>query len=724
VTGRPGPRPSTRPPGPGPWLRAAAPGAILVAVFTAAALGQGSPSPNAVPPPRYASIPVPEAAQDSTLAALRVWETASRAAFDFTTATPGDRAQGPDPFRVAAIPGENRFVVLLRGAAQLLVLDPDLGVVQRIPTPSSPTGLAVWGDHVFVGGELASVIATYRIQPGGPLAADFVYTVRSFRGIRDVTVGPTGVLYAIDNVTNRLVALSLRRTGNGWVADRERAIVTGRGPIRVCATAGAVAVDALLDHRILLYPLDAQGFPDPTLAVSIENDGPFWGFDMRETGDTLLVAAGGVENHPLDRTGGFFGYVDSFLYTFRADLRRGAGRRPTIEAPVPLAALNVSAWGTLTPKCVRIESATDGLDVSAAGYGGWTDLVVAWGANLTAEPTVTAVPAPPGITDTADLPDGRRVAVSPLLDALFVVRGSDGTPTDPAPAVDLAREPRDPEQVLGELLFFTGLMAPAGTSEGAHSRFTCETCHFEGYGDGRVHYTGRGDVHAATKPLRGLFNNKPHFSRALDDDLTEMVNHEFRVAGSETGLDPWFTLYPERYPGLAGRVPSGAVGPGELRRALMRFLMGFSFAPNPYAIRNPGWGTDEAEGAAVFSRHCEGCHQARLIADDPTTRIAAADWKRLIFSVQDPIVWATGEYRKTGVEPYVHENGARVPSLRRLYKKHPYFTNGSAAEITDVLDHVRFDGTRFYHDKAPLDPGLSALTKDERRQLAEFLKLL
>ena len=63
-------------------------------------------------------------------------------------------------------------------------------------------------------------------------------------------------------------------------------------------------------------------------------------------------------------------------------------------------------------------------------------------------------------------------------------------------------------------------MAPSSSSEGAKSRFSCETCHFEGYVDGRTHHTGRGDVRATTKPLVGLFNNRPHFSRALDPDLT------------------------------------------------------------------------------------------------------------------------------------------------------------------------------------------------------------
>ncbi len=128
-------------------------------------------------------------------------------------------------------------------------------------------------------------------------------------------------------------------------------------------------------------------------------------------------------------------------------------------------------------------------------------------------------------------------------------------------------------------------MAPWNNSEGRLSRFTCETCHFEGYVDGRTHHTGRGDVHATTKPLLGLFNNRPHFSRALDPDLATMVDNEFRVAGANSGHDPWFTATEPSRPASPGRrllgVPVAELDALGLRRALMTFLMDFTHRPNP-----------------------------------------------------------------------------------------------------------------------------------------------
>src|SRR5262249_12871432 len=146
--------------------------------------------------------------------------------------------------------------------------------------------------------------------------------------------------------------------------------------------------------------------------------------------------------------------------------------------------------------------------------------------------------APPGAVDAVFSQDGRGVVyASPLLDA-FVRADLRGVQTH---VVDAARRP-EPELRLGEVLFFTELMAPENVSSDTHSRFSCETCHFEGGVDGRTHYTGRGDVSVVTKPLFGLANNRPHFSRAMDPDLSSVCHNEFRVAGAGSGTDPWFSL--------------------------------------------------------------------------------------------------------------------------------------------------------------------------------------
>jgi hypothetical protein len=237
-------------------------------------------------------------------------------------------------------------------------------------------------------------------------------------------------------------------------------------------------------------------------------------------------------------------------------------------------------------------------------------------------------------------------------------------------AVPGPADPRGVDERVGEALVFTHLLAPGATSGGRHSRFTCETCHFEGTVDGRVHYTGRGDVHASTKSLFGLFGNRPHFTRALDRTLATMVDNEFAVAnrGDPNGAD--FTVDPQRTPQLWWLRELGVtapMGPIDLRRAMMRFIAGFAHAPNPAVQDRDRFTEIEARGAALFRDRCESCHAARTVADDPATRVPFAQWEALVLSAAGPIVWGSDVRVRTGVEPYVHDEGARPPSLRRLW---------------------------------------------------------
>jgi cytochrome c peroxidase len=97
-------------------------------------------------------------------------------------------------------------------------------------------------------------------------------------------------------------------------------------------------------------------------------------------------------------------------------------------------------------------------------------------------------------------------------------------------------------------------------------------------------------------------------------------------------------------------------------------------------------------------------------------------WESLVLAPAGAIVWTDAARAKTGVEPYVHAAGTRVPTLRRLYKKWPYFTNGSATTLADVL--VRFASTpqRSYHDGAPA--GATHLSPGEAAAVLAFLDLL
>jgi hypothetical protein len=482
---------------------------------------------------------------------------------------------------------------------------------------------------------------------------------------------------------------------------------TCRGPFRLALTRRWLGVLCLFDRAIALHRRDERGVPGPE-TLRIEHDGPLWGFSLLEDGDALLVGAGGVEDRPLERRDKVFGYIDSYAYAYRVDAE---------GKPARTLALNVSELGVVTPKVARLELRAGKPWLTLLGYGSarWVELEL----DGSAAPRAVVREGLPGCAD-ALFGGARPFCANPLFDGWVEL-------SEP-PLVHAARpaDRGDPpwRERLGEALFFTTLMAPDASSDGRLSRFTCETCHFEGGTDGRVHHSGRGAIRVSTRPLFGLLNAAPHFSRAHDPDLTSVSHNEFSVANRGNPVDPWFALDPARFPWLAELgVPPATLEPSALRRALLAFLGRFSHAENPAAVARATFGAEERRGSELFRAHCARCHAARLVANVAASEVSFEKWERLVLSPQGPIVWSHGGYEKTGVEPYVDARGTRVPSLRRLYEKRPYFTNGSAASLADVLALARLSPAGFTHTGAP-PPDARALSADERAALLAFLRLL
>ncbi|MBX3233160.1 MAG: hypothetical protein KIT84_20425 [Labilithrix sp.] len=620
---------------------------------------------------RSTNPPAPTAVPVDPLAPLRTFEEEQRKATSFLEQPAQDRAFGADPYAVVAL-GDGKSAGVLRGRDALVLLDASLAEIARAPTPRAPSALAVQGDTVLVASELEPRLARYRVHttsfeplPDLPLPSAFV---------RDVATAESTV-FVVEERDDRLVEIA---------GARVRTFPVPRGPARLARSKDALFVASVLGHAVTRFPLDRDGRVAGA-PVTATIDGPIWG--LAAHGD--VVVAGGAEDHPLDRRGGFFGWIDSFVYGWRYE--DGALKK--------LYAVNVSEHGLIVPKAIALS--LDGATALVTSYGG--DRALRLGAKDGA--VLESFAFPPGASAVA----ANGVAANPLLDAW--VTKDRVVHVEPKAA-------RTERERLGEALFFTGLMAPASSSDGAKSRFSCETCHFEGYVDGRVHHTGRGDVRATTKPLVGLFNNRPHFSRALDPDLSAVAENEFRVAGAPSKTDPHWDLDVEEVPWLAGlRLEKKRWDQAELRVALMSFLMAFSHRTNPNAAARAAFTAEERRGAELFRDRCERCHAARASADDPASRVAFERWERLVLE-GGALVWGSEAYEKTGVVPYVHDRGARVPSLRRLYKKRPYFTNGSAPTIPAALELVRL--APFSH--AGGDG--SSLTADESRALAAFLDLL
>ncbi len=656
---------------------------------------------------------------------LRRLDAERRTRADFVHLPTWDQLSGPEPYVVARAPQTERLVGLLRGADALVVLDQAVHEIQRLSAPRAPVALAFGEDGaLFVAGELASTLARFAWH-NGELEPAGTWQLDDIRAVRGIAAGPSGWVYVAEEREGRLIALHLEHDARGSAPDRIAArheIGTCRGPIRVMRIADRLIADCVLDHALVIHRLEPSGAPREDRPIVIRHDGPIWSFDVLATADGLLIAAGGVEDHPLDRTIGAFGYIDSFLFLYRIDAAS--------EHPVREAAVNLSELGVVTPKAIAMRDGP--LAITVTGYASDKLAELSFDQGPSRAPSVRNRDFVPGASAMAPLDDGRFVFSDPLLDA-WLLASRDG----PLTVVPIAQGPDEhaanPEVRLGEALFFTTLMAPFNGAEGALSRFTCETCHYEGYVDGRTHHTGRDEVHAVTKPLLGLFNNRPHFSRALDPDLTAVVFNEFRVAGAKSGHDPWFSLSRSDAPWIRWLgVADGTLTPEAMRRALLEFLVAFQHRPNPAVLERSRFSDRERQGAVVFRDRCEGCHEARRASDQPGSRTPFERWESSIMAREGAIVWGKDNYARTGVLPYVHEKGARVPSLRRLYKKHPYFTNGSASSLEDVLVRARFLADGFLHDRSAADASVSdglgaaetMLDAPSRTALLTFLELL
>ena len=696
--------------------RAAVGGGIpLAAVVTAAALAACHGGPKGV------AVPASAAADDARVAQLRAFEAASRARRDLEGIPSSEGTMGADPWALAPI-GDG-FVGVLRGRSAIVWLDAELNERARLPAPRSPSALAVSprGD-VFVASALEPTIAVYRSAPSAPwlervgtLELDGAMELRDLAW--DARESEHPKLLALDAYGSRVIAIEPGAvSAGGRVAHRREDEPTCRRPVGFVVTPHHRIDNCLFDHTIAVRSAGGRRH-------AFVHDGPFWGLAAAELdAETAIVAAGGVEDHPLDRRGGFFGHVDSFVYVYRGGAM--------------LASINVSELGVITPKALSLTTHEGGaLDVTVVGYG--SDVAVTLRLPLAA--AREGVPARAAqVVERRRLIPGVRVMVprggvpargfamaSPLLDGWVLDRPEAEGGARFVPVADPA-DARSLDAKLGEALVFTGLMAPWNKSDGAFSRFTCETCHFEGYVDGRVHFTGRADIHATTKPLLGLAGNKPHFSRALDPDLAAVAMNEFRVANAKNGRDPWFAVDRADFPwlshlGFAGeRVP-----PEALRRAFVAFFMDFVHRPHPALAGRSSFTEVERHGAELFRERCESCHAARLASDEPSTRVPFARWEPAVFSDAAVIVWATSDYAKTGVVPYVNERGTRVPSLRRLYAKQPYFTNGSARDLGAVLERAAWsERGAFFHGAPPPGEAVTRLGAEERRALASFLALL
>ncbi len=110
--------------------------------------------------------------------------------------------------------------------------------------------------------------------------------------------------------------------------------------------------------------------------------------------------------------------------------------------------------------------------------------------------------------------------------------------------------------------------------------------------------------------------------------------------------------------------------------------------------------------------NCEVCHSAPNFTDNGFHNIGLASYGK-----ENPDM---GRY---GIKPIKILKGAfKTPTLRDIEFTAPYFHDGSAASLMDVVDHYASGG----ENKADLDPNMKSLTlsKEEKEAIVAFMQAL
>ncbi len=212
---------------------------------------------------------------------------------------------------------------------------------------------------------------------------------------------------------------------------------------------------------------------------------------------------------------------------------------------------------------------------------------------------------------------------------------------------------------------------------------SCATCHLDGGADGRA-WAGFPDGPRNTPALFGAGDTLPlHWNGNLDE--LQDTEHTIRDIQGGAGL-------------MAGQ-PAPALGAPNAGRsaaldALATYLSTLAPAASPYAPADAGEAAAIQRGQYAFQRWgCAVCHAAPLYTD-----------RRLHISrIGDPAL----ERNQPGPLPRFD-----TPSLRGVWATAPYFHDGSAATLRDVLF------SQVFHNVGP------AIDAGEINDLLAFMRSL
>ena len=329
-------------------------------------------------------------------------------------------------------------------------------------------------------------------------------------------------------------------------------------------------------------------------------------------------------------------------------------------------------------------------------------------------------------TAVAFLPDGRAVTADRLSDTISFVDAPPSVSSTPTVrAVVVGRPDRPSPAERGELLFYSRALVPRNIADGPLSIYTCAACHADGHIDGRRHPSKRNRFYSMTKTCRGLAGTEPFLSLGMPDTFAAFADN-IVATHAQGALDAPDTY--DRYPvTLRTRTRSGradvevTLSPDDVRAALAAYMARIPVEPSPFVT--PGrreLTAAETRGLALFRESCSGCHQLIPSTSVPSPRPEPARslGARLLagaLALTSPRLYDVGT-------PVLGEGGNNPPSLRGVWAAAPYFSDGSAPTLADVLRRTNPASEKIH--AAENASGAPAFSAAERADLIALLRAL
>jgi hypothetical protein len=393
----------------------------------------------------------------------------------------------------------------------------------------------------------------------------------------------------------------------------------------------------------------------------------------------------------------------------------GTGHRLSInltERSAPLVKLDALAYDAARQRLAIVGAASD--NVLLLPVTGLTEP-----AELARRTGVT-VPVGRNPVALSLLPDGRILTADRLSDTLSLLPLS---PTgQPVRQVVLGQPDRRSAAALGELLFYSRALLPHNTADGERSLYSCSACHDDGHVDGRLHPARNNRFYSMTKTCRGIASTAPYLFLGEIADIDAFARNilSSHAQGADVAPDT-FDQYATQVPVFrGGRFVAKTLSPRLIRESMAAYLRTLPPEPSPFvAIDATELPEPARRGLRLFQQGCARCH--KLVGNSAEDDVIADEelQRRLL---RGQVALTSRERYDVG--PKVLGNGGNnPPSLRGVWDNAPYFSDGSAATLDEVLRRSTLDPMRKAHDLGNSWPG-PALSAEERADLLAFLLCL